>query len=110
MRFHDAIDQYVDDMVAEGRFTSARTVVAYRRTLSLHAEDVSNRSLIGTRGTSGAETFSKHWRAGPTRAPEASTARILSPSTSGSCRRGTERTTRQRQHVLLGGARSRVAG
>ncbi len=29
--------------MAEGRFTSARTVVAYRRTLTLHAEDVSNR-------------------------------------------------------------------
>src|SRR5581483_4528866 len=30
-------------MVGDGQFTSSRTVVAYRRTLSLHAEEVSNR-------------------------------------------------------------------
>jgi integrase/recombinase XerD len=43
VKFYDAIDRYVADMVAEGRFTSPRTVSSYRRTLNLHAADVTNR-------------------------------------------------------------------
>jgi site-specific recombinase XerD len=43
MRFSKAIDVYVADMRAAGRFNSDRTEVAYRATLGCHAEDVSNR-------------------------------------------------------------------
>lgn len=43
MRFSAAIDEYVADMHAEGRFNSALTERSYRHTLGLHAEDVGNR-------------------------------------------------------------------
>jgi site-specific recombinase XerD len=43
VRFIRAIDLYVSDMVAEGRFNSAATERSYRATLRLHAQDVGNR-------------------------------------------------------------------
>lgn len=48
MRFSAAIDQYCEDMHAEGRFNSALTERSYRHTLSLHAEDVGNRDPAKT--------------------------------------------------------------
>lgn len=43
MRFTAAVDLYVSEMAAEGRFNSAKTEATYRATLLKHAEDVSNR-------------------------------------------------------------------
>lgn len=43
MRFMSAIDAFVSDMAAEGRFNSPRSEVSYRATLMRHAEDVDNR-------------------------------------------------------------------
>lgn len=43
MRLTVAIDAFVADMSAQGRFNSPRTERAYRATLLLHAEDVDNR-------------------------------------------------------------------
>jgi site-specific recombinase XerD len=43
MRFYQAIDRYVDDMISEGTFGSPRTVRTYRSTLVVHADDVGNR-------------------------------------------------------------------
>lgn len=42
-RFDRLIDRFIDEMNAEGRFNSPSTDRAYRGTLLLHAEDVSNR-------------------------------------------------------------------
>lgn len=48
-KFGAAIDEYVADQWAYGRFTSKATEVGYRRVLSLHADDVGNRdpALVG---------------------------------------------------------------
>ena len=43
MRFTAAIDLYVQDMWADGRFNSELTERHYRRTLGWHADDVGNR-------------------------------------------------------------------
>jgi integrase len=43
MKFYDAIDLYVADMVSEGTFRSPWTERGYRSTLVAHAEDVDNR-------------------------------------------------------------------
>jgi site-specific recombinase XerD len=43
VRFNDAIDIYVSDMFAQGRFSSLATEVGYRAALHRHADDVSNR-------------------------------------------------------------------
>ena len=43
MNLHEAIDAYVCDMWAEGRFRSAASERSYRGTLYRHAEDVLNR-------------------------------------------------------------------
>jgi integrase/recombinase XerD len=43
VRMTAAIDEFVADMKADGRFNSAETERSYRTTLSAHAEDVSNR-------------------------------------------------------------------
>lgn len=43
MRMSEAVDSYVFDMVADGRFNSAETEKSYRACLTLHAEDVANR-------------------------------------------------------------------
>lgn len=43
MRFYDAIDLYVADMVSEGTFRSPRAERGYRSTLIAHADDVDNR-------------------------------------------------------------------
>lgn len=43
MRFTAAVDTFVAEMWADGRFTSELTERSYRGTLSLHAEDVGNR-------------------------------------------------------------------
>jgi site-specific recombinase XerD len=44
VRFYDAIDVYVADMKAEGRFSaSGRSERGYRSTLDAHAKDVGNR-------------------------------------------------------------------
>jgi site-specific recombinase XerD len=43
MNLHEAIDAFVNDMWAEGRFRSAASERSYRGTLYRHAEDVLNR-------------------------------------------------------------------
>lgn len=43
MRLSDAIDTYITDMQSLGRINSERTVRSYRKALTNHAEDVSNR-------------------------------------------------------------------
>ncbi len=43
MRFSAAVDVYVQEMFAEGRFNSPATEENYRATLAKHAEDVGNR-------------------------------------------------------------------
>lgn len=43
MRFDDAIDLYVSDMVSQGRLTSPRSERAYRDALYLLADEVANR-------------------------------------------------------------------
>src|SRR4051794_37635837 len=43
MKFRTAIDLYVRDMWASGRFTSKRSEVSYRACLNRHADDVDNR-------------------------------------------------------------------
>ena len=43
MKLTSAIDAFVSDMAAEGRFNSPRSEVSYRATLMRHAEDVDNR-------------------------------------------------------------------
>lgn len=43
MRMSEAIDLYVSDMVADGRFNSWETEKSYRACLTFHAEDVGNR-------------------------------------------------------------------
>jgi integrase/recombinase XerD len=43
VRMTAAIDEFVLDMTASGRFNSPRTEASYRRTLELHADDVENR-------------------------------------------------------------------
>ena len=43
MRMSAAIDEFVSDMKADGRFNSWQTERSYRATLAFHAEDVDNR-------------------------------------------------------------------
>jgi hypothetical protein len=43
MRFSEAVDAYVRDQWATGRFNSAITEKGYRYSLGCYAEDVSNR-------------------------------------------------------------------
>lgn len=43
MRFTAAIDVFVQEMTAEGRFNSPKTEATYRATLAKHADDVGNR-------------------------------------------------------------------
>lgn len=43
MRFSEAVDLFVADMVADGRFNSPLTERSYRDTLTRHADDVGNR-------------------------------------------------------------------
>jgi hypothetical protein len=45
VRLTSAIDAYVADQFAIGRFNSDATERGYRRTLAAHAEDVNNREL-----------------------------------------------------------------
>ena len=64
MRFSAAVDEYVADMHAEGRFNSALTERSYRHTLSLHAEDVGNRDPAKT-GREDAVRTLRRWSASP---------------------------------------------
>ncbi len=61
MRFTAAIDVYVSEMLAEGRFNSPKTEAAYRATLEKHAEDVGNRDPRKT-GRDDVKTTLRRWR------------------------------------------------
>src|SRR5262245_24041174 len=43
MKFDAAIDEFIEDMRAQGRLNSASSVRGYRSTLVAHGEDVGNR-------------------------------------------------------------------
>jgi integrase len=48
MRFADAIDEYVAEMVRQGRMASPNTISAYRAKLNAHCDDVGNRDPAKT--------------------------------------------------------------
>jgi hypothetical protein len=67
MRFSEAVDAYVRDQWATGRFNSAITEKGYRYSLGCHAEDVSNRDPRTTNRDDVKRTLAR-WRTASTRA------------------------------------------
>lgn len=61
MKFSEAIDQYVNDMFSQGRFTSKRTEESYRAALHRLADDVGNRDPR-TIGRSDVKQTLAHWK------------------------------------------------
>jgi hypothetical protein len=57
MRFDAVIDDYVDDMWSQGRFTSSATERNYRLVLYAHAEDVDNRIRVKRAGRTSSGPF-----------------------------------------------------
>lgn len=61
MKFSHAIDVFVEDMRAQGRITSDRTVVSYRSILNRHADDVNNNDPRNVNRDMCKRTL-RHWR------------------------------------------------